>query len=388
MTNSSHTTTQLADRLLSIYSLILILLGTPCNFLCCLIYFQKSNRKNSIKIIFGYLAILDTIVLYTFNLNYVVREFNIDYQFTYVNLNNQTKKNVESLTQISINFIIIKKNLEEYSLVICRLLSYIAFSTLQTASWILTFGSFNRYLLVSQHRSFKFICKRTYTLIICSIITCIFFLANIHLLWLNGYQSKYGNIICYQNQYSSQYFSWYQRIHLCLYSVCPSIILFILNTLLMRKVFASKKRLDSHKQDVLLSLSSLSEPATTPNERRKSMFSKRFSQLSSLRFFQRSNNPRTTLNRHSRKLTLSLIFITMSFFILTFPSTVIFSFFRPYIEPLRLRRTLSLFFTNLSTTTHVIRFFIYFVCSIDFRNDFYQLFSFKTHVRSKTLPSK
>jgi len=115
--------TQLADRLLSIYSLILILIGTPCNLVSCLIYFQKTNRSNSIKIIFGYLAILDTIVLYTFNLNYVVREFNIDYKLIYNEKSNST--NQSSDFHGNINIIVSKKNLEEYSLFMCRFLSYL-----------------------------------------------------------------------------------------------------------------------------------------------------------------------------------------------------------------------------------------------------------------------
>jgi hypothetical protein len=188
---------------------------------------------------------------------------------------------------------------------------------------------------------------------------------------MNGYRSSTGNIICYQNKYYSTYMLWYQRLHLCLYSALPSIILFILNTLLMRLIFASKKRLSSHKRVVIFA-----ETTIVSDNRRRNLILRRLSTFSSTRFFNK-NNPRRSLHRHSRKLTLSLIFITLSYFILTFPSTVIFSFFRPYIEPLRLRRTLSLFFTNLSTTTHVIRFFIYFICSIDFRNDFYNLFSFK-----------
>ena len=121
-----YSSTQVADRWLSIYSLILILIGTPCNLLCCLIYFQRSNRTNSIKMIFGYLAILDTIVLYTFNLNYVVREFNIDYQLTYYDSKNVTRKSSSSLPKdLHINIVIVKKNLEEYSLFICRFLSYL-----------------------------------------------------------------------------------------------------------------------------------------------------------------------------------------------------------------------------------------------------------------------
>ena len=132
MNNSSNsqstlasTDTQLINRLLSIYSLILILIGTPCNLLCCLIYFQKVNRSNSIKIIFGYLAILDTIVLYTFNLNYVVREFNVDYQLTYYYENDSAGGHSNLISGDNINVIITKKNLEEYSLLICRSLSYL-----------------------------------------------------------------------------------------------------------------------------------------------------------------------------------------------------------------------------------------------------------------------
>lgn len=121
----SSINTQLADRLLSVYSLVLILIGTPCNFLCCLIYFQKGNRGNSIKTIFGYLAVLDTLVLYAFNLNYVVREFNIDYDIIYTPKLNYTNNTIEYIRNENINIVIKKKNLEEYSLFMCRFLSYL-----------------------------------------------------------------------------------------------------------------------------------------------------------------------------------------------------------------------------------------------------------------------
>ncbi|CAF2999836.1 unnamed protein product [Rotaria sp. Silwood2] len=357
---------QLADRLLSIYSLILILIGTPCNLLCCLIYFQKENRSNSIKQIFGYLSILDTIVLYTFNLNYVVREFNIDYEFVYDNRNGSSNEYSDFLINGHINIIIVKKNLEEYSL-------SISFSTLQTSSWVLAFGSLNRYLLISKLTFLQFICKRSYTTFICSCITSLFFLTNIHILWMNGYRSSKGSIICYQNKYYTNYMLWYQRIHLCLYSALPSIILFIFNTLLMRLVFASKKRLTKHKRR------SPSSARSTIRPGRRRCFS--LTPLSKSSSESKKDNTTRVIKGQSRKLTLSLIFITVSYFILTFPSTVIFSFFRSYIEPLSLRRTLSLLFTNLSTTTHVIRFFIYYFCSVAFRNDFYNLFTFKRSFR-------
>ncbi|CAF1032066.1 unnamed protein product [Rotaria magnacalcarata] len=376
----SQADAQFADRVLAIYSLVLILIGTPCNLLCCLVYFQKENRSNSIKIIFGYLAILDTIVLYTFNLNYVIREFNLDYQLIYYGKNISQDGSLDLLTSDSIDIVIVKKNLEEYSLSLCRLLSYIAFSILQTSSWILAFGSLNRYLLISKIQYFQFICQRSYTIIICLCITISIFLANIHILWMNGYRSSEGKIICYQNRYFTTYILWYQRIHLCIYSALPSVILFILNSLLMRIVFDSKKRLRSHR-------SQRSSLSSSPGEaRHRQRFSLQSLSIKSLRKVNKTNS--RSLNRDSRKLTLSLIFITLSYFVLTFPSTVIFSFFRPYIEPLSLRRTLSLLFTNLSTTTHVIRFFIYYFCSIDFRNNFYNVFSCKKRINFRTSHTK
>jgi D-alanyl-lipoteichoic acid acyltransferase DltB (MBOAT superfamily) len=110
--NRNHNT-QLTDRLLSIYSLLIILIGTPCNLLCCIIYLQKANRSNSIKIIFGYLAFLDTVVLYTFNLNYVFREFNVDVKITYLNHSNQINSPDFDVSD-HINAVVIKKNLEEH----------------------------------------------------------------------------------------------------------------------------------------------------------------------------------------------------------------------------------------------------------------------------------
>ena len=123
ISNRNHNT-QLADRLLSIYSLLLILIGTPCNLLCCLIYFHRTNRSNSIKTIFGYLAVLDIIVPFTFNLNYVFREFNVHVKITYFT---HQPKNASSNTDESENIhaLIIKKNLEEHSLFLCRFLSYL-----------------------------------------------------------------------------------------------------------------------------------------------------------------------------------------------------------------------------------------------------------------------
>lgn len=198
-----------------------------------------------------------------------------------------------------------------------------------------------------------------------------------HILWMNGFLDADGRVRCYENQSYQNYMKWYQRVHLCLYSALPSVVLFILNTLLMRIIFASKKRLDTHKKVVLFTGTS----TVAEKRRQKNFILRRLSNFSQTSKVSSRNHPSRSLNRHSRKLTLSLIFITLSYFILTFPSTVIFSFFRSYIKSAALRRTVSLLFTNLSTTTHVIRFFIYFFCSVDFRNDFYGLFSFKQSSR-------
>ena len=252
-------------------------------------------------------------------------------------------------------------------------ISILAFSTLQTSSWVLAFGSFNRYLLIKKVSQLEFICKRRYTMVICLLLTCLFFLSNVHILWMNGYRSSSGNIVCYKNSYYPNYMLWYQRLHLILYSVSPSIILLIFNVLLMHTIFESKKRLDTHRRAVLFTATA----TTTVTASRQKKFVALQQLSSSMLRSTNKSNPSSLLHRHSRKLTISLIFITISYFIFTFPSTVIFAFIRPLIKSLALRRTVSLLFTNLSTTAHAIRFFIYFVCSVDFRTDFYSLSAFK-----------
>lgn len=199
---------------------------------------------------------------------------------------------------------------------------------------------------------------------------------------MNGYRSPSGEIKCYKNARFPDYMLWHQRLHLLLYSVFPSIILFIFNTLLIRIIFESKKRLNKHRHIMVFAATAAT---TLPLTARRSYPPLKRISSTATTTFKRMNkpNPAKVLYRHSRKLTLSLIFITMSYFTLTFPSTVIFSFFRSYIEPPALRRTISLLFTNLSTTTHAIRFFIYFFCSIDFRKDFYDLFLCRRSSRLK-----
>ncbi|CAF1625849.1 unnamed protein product, partial [Adineta ricciae] len=88
-----------------------------------------------------------------------------------------------------------------------------------------------------------------------------------HILWLNGYYSNSGQVICYQNLSYPIYMLWYQRVHLCVYSALPSVVLFILNTLLMRIIFASKKRLNNHQRAVLLP-----ENETTDSRRGNHLF--------------------------------------------------------------------------------------------------------------------
>ena len=236
---------------------------------------------------------------------------------------------------------------------------HLAFSTLQASSWILVFGSLNRYFLIKKIAHFQFIRQRRYTTLLCVCLSLFFYVINFHILIFNGFHSSStGQVICYANLSYPTYMIWYQRLHLFFYSVIPSFILLLLNSSLMKTVFASKQRLKNHQRS-----SSTSEPSE-----RLSTFSSRKS---------RRNYPQRSMTRPNRKLTLSLVFLTFSYFVLTFPSTVIFSFFRPHIEPIQLRRTLSLLFTNLSTTTHAIRFLIYFFCSTDFRRDFSQLFAFR-----------
>lgn len=97
-------------RFLSIYALLLVIIGTLGNLLTIIILCRRNLRRYVTMQYLIAVSVCDTISLYGWNLNNF-------YKFT-----------------ISSNF----HNIEELSLTHCRLLSYMTFVGLQLSSWCLT----------------------------------------------------------------------------------------------------------------------------------------------------------------------------------------------------------------------------------------------------------
>ncbi|CAF1484420.1 unnamed protein product [Adineta steineri] len=120
---------EIAQFLSGVYSLILILVGTPLNLLCFYIFTRLvPNRSNPTIIVFAHLALIELLIPFTWNINYVVRELLWKYQKT---------------TSI--------KNVEQHSLFICKLIAYGAYFSLQCAAWLKTLATFAR--CVSLHNN-------------------------------------------------------------------------------------------------------------------------------------------------------------------------------------------------------------------------------------------
>ena len=104
-------------RSLSIYALILVIVGTLGNLLAIIILCRRNLRRHVTMRYLIAVSIFDTVSLYGWNLNNF-------YKFT-----------------ISSNY----HNIEEISLVHCRFLSYMSFVGLQLSSWCLAAVSIGKY---------------------------------------------------------------------------------------------------------------------------------------------------------------------------------------------------------------------------------------------------
>ncbi|CAF3561837.1 unnamed protein product [Rotaria sp. Silwood1] len=310
----------IAHFISGLYSLILILVGTPLNLLCFYIYTRLvPNRSNPTIIVFSYLALIELLIPFTWNINYVVRELIWKYQ------------NISSI-----------KNLEQHSLFICKFISYGAYFSLQCAAWLKTLATFARCVSLQPQWSLK---KWLSKPIIIHRVTwmVIFFIALINFpIWIiNGKRILYNDefnqtkqeIKCYQ----SRFFQFWEIVHLLLYNFIPFTLMILCNISIIRQVRESRRRT------------------------RKSKLNKQFS----------NNSSNSAGNRRGRssdggRLTKTLILITIFFIMFTSPSAIFYIFFGKKIKLHRSLITMTL--SNLATTSHVTSFIIYWLTSSDFRD--------------------
>jgi hypothetical protein len=110
---------QFVIRCLSIYALVLVIIGTVGNLLTIIVLCRRNLRRYVTMRYLTAVSICDIISLYGWNLNNF-------YKFTISSNNN---------------------NFEEISLIHCRVVSYVTFVGLQLSSWCLTVVSLGKSII-------------------------------------------------------------------------------------------------------------------------------------------------------------------------------------------------------------------------------------------------
>lgn len=140
-----------------------------------------------------------------------------------------------------------QNDLEDSSVITCRLISFIAFVSLQLSSWYLTLVSLDRCLNIHflfWNRQFG---QAKYSIYIIISITIIIISLNSHLLFLNGYRqpnctpyAKRTCFVCYARLNDRFYiFPKWEKIHVIIYNFIPFSIMLISNGFIIRRSILS-----------------------------------------------------------------------------------------------------------------------------------------------------
>lgn len=278
----------------AIYALLLIIVGTIgtntyklcrsvtiiCilgNLLTIIILLRPNLRQFTTMRYLTAVAIADLCSLYSWNLNLFYKHLINPYQ----------------------------NDIEDASIISCRLISYIAFVSLQLSSWYLTLVSLDRCLSIHflfWHRQLGQVKYATYIIIIVAIIILGL---NMHLLFLNGYReencipfAKRTCYVCYA-QITDRYYIFpkWEKIHVIIYNFFPFSIMLISNGFIIRR--------------------SLS---TANIQRTKSIDS------------TNTNNASQNRQRRQRQMTCILVSVTFLFVFLTTPVMIYNVFLRNYLK--------------------------------------------------------
>jgi hypothetical protein len=136
-----------------------------------------------------------------------------------------------------------QNDLEDSSIISCRIVSFIAFVSLQLSSWYLTLVSLDRCLNIHLLFWHQKIGQAKYSVYIILSVTITVALINSHLLFLNGYQQsncipfkKRTCFICYSRLNDPYYiFPKWERIHVIIYNLIPFSIMLISNCFIIRR---------------------------------------------------------------------------------------------------------------------------------------------------------
>ena len=245
----------------------LIIIGSIGNLACFIILRTNKDLKyQSSMIIFSFISIHDTLSLFTWNIN---TYFNILYNTGYY----------------------------YSSIVLCRLMTFIQYYGIISSALLLSFISIDRYIVISSKPG-SFLSKLPFgtvksSVVWSSLIIIFTFILNFHILVLNGYSNsstylnesiKPANLInCGTYKTNFKLSPSWNIVKLFLYSIIPTIIMIIFNSLIIKKTINLGKSLNQNDKRAI------------------------------------------RLNKKKKNMTVSLLIITFMFLLLTLPNSIYFS---------------------------------------------------------------
>ncbi|CAF0824586.1 unnamed protein product [Rotaria sordida] len=305
----------------AIYALLLLIVGTIGNILTIIILSRPNLRRHTTMRYFIAVAIADLCSLYSWNLNLFYKHLINRYQ----------------------------NDLEDASIISCRLVSFIAFVSLQLSSWYLTLVSVDRCLSIHFLFWRRQLGRVSHSIYIILSVTIIIIFLNIHLLFLNGYKISncipYGKRTCFKCYacLNDKYYIFpkWETVHVIVYNLIP---LFIM---LISAYFMIRRSQSSHRRQRTLSIDGRSNSLSS-NDRR---------------------------NKH-RQLTCVLISLILLFAFLTTPVMIYNVFLRNHLVN---RKPLKYIVQGIllckQFTHHAINFFVYSYGSSMFRRELHEFFS-------------
>jgi len=165
------------------------------------------------------------------------------------------------------------------------------------------------------------------------------FIFNIHILFLNGFETTSNqtnettvvNINCYRYYPDFEFEAFWDKFKMVIYSLIPTVVMIIFNSLIIVKT------------------RSLGQNVNRSDEQALEVYKKK------------------------RRLTISLVIVTFLFPLMTLPNVIFYGFFNDYGDPW-LRKYVGGFTNNIMFLNHACLFFSLFFTNMYFRNAVYAVF--------------
>lgn len=344
------------------FTIIFLLVGSTTNILSAIVYSRKKMRRSSYSVYLFVLAIVDLCV--TINGN--TRIFLMSFEFDFLKSNHSDNQKVYG--PISSRPIFKGFDIRETSLAACRIHRFLTYYFLQLSSVILCLLSIDRFIGCVLVLKSSYFCKPSMARKIIIAVMISLFVFNSHFLIFMGEEIEFTidasssiKIIQCHASNSSQFYNaiwdYYFYADSLVYCIIPFIVMIICNISIIVKIISSGIR--------------FKEALVTKK--------KKFNQNS-------IKNSNRTMLATERRISFILIFMSLSFLLLTIPVFIMENliseadFLNPKLE-IALAISYMLMYLN-----HVINFFFYCSLGLNFRREVKRLFPF--FFRNKIDPIK